>query len=403
MRVILRNGTIITPYRVLQKGSLVIEREKIVKVVPHSNPEINDGDTVIDVGGKYVAPGFIDIHSHGGGGHDFMDGTPEAFIEGARAHLSFGTTSILPTTLTSTMDELFKSLDSFHQAQQIDSDGPELLGLHLEGPYFAMEQKGAQDPRYIKDPVPEEYIDVLNYSNAIKRWTIAPELPGAMAMASYLRERGVVCSIGHSNAIADEVEQAVESGFSLVTHLYSAMSTVRRINAYRYAGVVESSLLLDDLFVEIIADGSHLPKSLLQLVYKTKGPDAVCLVTDSMRAAGMPEGRTILGSLENGYEVIVEDGVAKLLDRSAFAGSVCTADRLVRNMVQLAQVPLIDAIRMITLTPARVLNVHDRKGSLSPGKEADVVVFDADINVSMVLTKGKVCYSKEAGVQNENI
>ncbi len=401
MRVIIRNGTIITPYRVLERSSLIMEDGVITAVVPHSDLEIGDEDTVFDVGGDYVAPGFIDIHSHGGGGHDFMDGTPEAFLEGARAHLSYGTTSILPTTLTSTTEELFRTLDSFHKAQTAQVVGPELLGLHLEGPYFALEQKGAQDPRYIKNPSPDEYKAIVDYSKSIKRWTIAPELPGALEMARYLREHGIVCSIGHSNAISDEVEQAVENGFTLVTHLYSGMSTVRRINAYRYAGVVESALLLDDLVVEIIADGAHLPKSLLQLVYKTKGADAICLVTDSMRAAGMPEGKTILGSLDDGQEVIVEDGVAKLLDRSAFAGSVCTADRLIRTMVQLAQVPLVEAIRMLTLTPARVLDIQDRKGSLAPGKEADIVVFDADIKISMVLVKGKLGFSRNLEVKNE--
>lgn len=401
MRVIIRNGTIITPYRVLERSSVVIEKGVITAVVPHSDLEINDGDTVFDVGGDYVAPGFIDIHCHGGGGHDFMDGTPEAFIEGSKAHLPYGTTSILPTTLTSTNEELFRTLDSFYTAQTADVVGPELLGLHLEGPYFSLEQRGAQDPRYIKNPSPDEYKEILNYSNSIRRWTIAPELPGALEMARYLRERGVVCSIGHSNAISDEVEQAVENGFTLVTHLYSAMSTVRRIDAYRYAGVVESSLLLDDLTVEIIADGAHLPKSLLQLIYKVKGSNAICLVTDSMRAAGMPEGKTILGSLDDGQEVIVEDGVAKLPDRSAFAGSVCTADRLIRTMVQLAQVPLVEAIRMLTLTPARVLRIHDRKGVLAPGKEADIVVFDADITISMVLINGRVGYSRNSEEQNE--
>ena len=390
MRFIICNGTIITPHRVLQGGSLIIEEGKIVAVVPHSNFTTDSATTVVDVGGQYVAPGFIDIHTHGGGGHDFMDGTPEAFIQGAKAHLPYGTTSILPTTLTSTTEELFRTIDNFHIAKNADVCGPELLGLHLEGPYFAMEQRGAQDPRYIKDPNPEEYTEILKYSGAIKRWTIAPELPGALGMARYLRERGVICSIGHSNAISDEVEQAVENGFTLVTHLYSGMSTVRRINAHRYAGVVESALLFDDLVVEIIADGVHLPKSLLQLIYKMKGPERICLVTDSMRAAGMPEGKSILGSLANGYEVIVEEGVAKVLDRTSFAGSVCTADRLIRTMVQLAQVPLVDAIKMLTLTPANVLNIQDRKGSLAPGKDADVVVFDADIHVSMVFVKGEV-------------
>lgn len=393
MRTVFRNGTVITPYRVLEESSVVIEEGRIQYIAPDSEVDLDLSCTeVIDVGGRYIAPGFIDIHCHGGGDYDFMDGTVEAFIQASNAHLRYGTTSMLPTTTTSTTEELFKAIDSFKLARDMEC-GPNLLGLHVEGPYLAYEQRGAQDPRYIKEPSPEEYNAILDYSDVIKRWTIAPELPGAMEMAQLLRERGIVCSIGHSDAFFDDVVRAVESGFTHVTHLYSAMSMVRRINAYRHAGVVESALLLDDLTVELIADGAHLPQSLLQFVYKVKGPDKICLVTDSIRAATMPEGVTTLGSKEDGQVVIVEDGVAKLPDRSAFAGSTCTADRLIRTMVQLAQVPLADAVRMLTLTPAKVLGVNDRKGSLSPGKDADIVVFDDDIHVSLVMINGKTCYS----------
>ena len=393
MRTVFRNGTVITPYRVLEESSVVIKEGRIQYIAPDSEVDLDLSCTeVIDVGGRYIAPGFIDIHCHGGGDYDFMDGTVEAFIQASNAHLRYGTTSMLPTTTTSTTEELFKAIDSFKLARDMER-GPNLLGLHVEGPYLAYEQRGAQDPRYIKEPSPEEYNAILDYSDVIKRWTIAPELPGAMEMAQLLRERGIVCSIGHSDAFFDDVVRAVESGFTHVTHLYSAMSMVRRINAYRHAGVVESALLLDDLTVELIADGAHLPQSLLQLVYKVKGPDKICLVTDSIRAATMPEGVTTLGSKEDGQVVIVEDGVAKLPDRSAFAGSTCTTDRLIRTMVQLAQVPLADAVRMLTLTPAKVLGVNDRKGSLSPGKDADIVVFDDDIHVSLVMINGKTCYS----------
>jgi N-acetylglucosamine-6-phosphate deacetylase len=218
----------------------------------------------------------------------------------------------------------------FKKARE-NQDGPELLGLHLEGPYFSMEQRGAQDPRFIKNPDREEYMKILDYSGDIIRWTVAPELEGALEMGRELKSRGVLPSIGHSNAIYEDVQRAFENGFTHVTHLYSGMSMVRRINAYRYAGVVESAFLIDDMTVEIIADGKHLPQSLLKLIYKIKGPDRICLVTDSMRAAGMPDGEYILGSLRTDQKVVVEDGVAKLPDRSAFAGSVATADRLVKT------------------------------------------------------------------------
>lgn len=397
IRTILANGTVITPIRALHSSSVIVEGGRIAAVLPSDQVEMQEQDRVIDVGGAYVAPGFIDIHTHGAGGHDFMDGSVEAIMEAARTHLRYGTTTIMPTTLTSDLDELFDTLDKFAQAKSKLKDGPNLHGLHLEGPYFSREQAGAQDPRYIKNPDPDEYRRIVGYSGEVKRWTIAPELPGALEMGRYLSERGILCSMGHTNAVYEDVVAAVENGFRLVTHLYSAMSGVRRINAYRYAGVIESALLLDELTVEVIADGVHLPKSLLQLTYKVKGPDRICLVTDSMRGAGMPEGESILGSLKDGQRVIIEDGVAKLPDRSAFAGSVSTSDRLVRTMVKLAEVPLVDAVKMVTLTPAKLLGIAERKGQIAPGKDGDLVVFDADINVSLVMVGGQVRFEQSQG------
>lgn len=255
-----------------------------------------------------------------------------------------------------------------------------------------MNQRGAQDPKYIKAPQPEEYEQILSASNRIIRWSAAPELSGTSAFARRLREKSVLPSIAHSDAVYEEVVEAFELGFRHVTHLYSGMSTIIRKDGFRYPGVLESAYAIDEMTVEIIADNCHLPPELLKLVYKSKGPDQIALVTDSMRAAGQPEGESILGSLQKGQRVIVEDGVAKLLDKTAFAGSVATADRLVRTMVQAAEVPLSDAIRMMSSTPAKILGLKN-KGVLSAGYDADMVIFDRDIRVKMTIVGGTVVYS----------
>jgi N-acetylglucosamine-6-phosphate deacetylase len=377
---------------VLTDGLVVIDGDKIVEV-SSKNIEIPDAIT-IDAKGNYVTPGFIDIHVHGGGGHDFMDATEEAFLRIAELHAQFGTTSMLPTTLSSTKEEMLKALAAYDQANARNEKGSQFLGMHIEGPYFAMNQRGAQDPRFIRDPDPAEYQEILSRSTSVRRWSAAPELKGAIEFGRYMRSKNVLPALAHTDAIYEDVIVAFENGYTLATHLYSAMSGVTRKNAFRYAGVIESAFIIDEMDVEIIADGVHLPAPLLKLVYKIKGADRTALITDAMRAAGMPPGESILGSLSNGLKVIVEDGVAKLPDRSSFAGSVATADRLVRTIVNAGEVPLSDAIKMITSTPARILNVSDRKGSLMKGKDADIVIFDNNINIQMTMIGGKIVFGR---------
>lgn len=391
-RVKLINGKVITPYRIINNGTVAFENGRIIHA-SESDIEL-DGCTVIDAGGNYISPGFVDIHTHGGGGFDFMDGTPEAFIGAAEMHARHGTTSLVPTTLTCSNEELEITFEAYRQAKASNEKGAQFLGIHLEGSYFAMSRKGAQDPRYIKTPCKEEYKKILELSGDITRWSAAPELEGAMEFGSYIRSRGVLPSIGHSDAIYEQVLEAYENGFTHVTHLYSAMSVAHKRGAYKYAGVVESAFLIDDMTVEMIADGVHLPPCLLRLIYKIKGPSRTALITDSMRAAGIPEGESILGSLKDGQKVIVEDGVAKLMDRTAFAGSVATADRLVRTAVQQAEIPLIDAVMMMTMTPAVIVGAGSRKGSLEKGKDADMVIFDQDIDVKMTIIGGNIVFDK---------
>lgn len=392
MKTAIVNGKVITPAAVLDGKVLVLEGGVISEIAD----SIPAGAESIDAGGFYVAPGFIDMHTHGAGGADFMDGTIEAYLTAARMHAQHGTTMLFPTTLTSTNEALFDSLSTYGKALELcGKDGAAFGGMHLEGPYFAPEMAGAQDPRYLRDPKPEDYNAILDRTHHIARWSFAPERPGSAEFASELKKRGIVSSIGHTNATFADCDAAFKAGCSLMTHFYSCMSTITRRNAYRYAGVIEYGYWQDAMDIEIIADGIHVPSDLLKLVVKIKGTEHIALVTDSMRAAGMPEGPSILGGLQGGQEVIVEDGVAKLLDRSAFAGSVATTDRLVRTMVREACVSLPEAVRMVTVNPARIMGIADRKGRISPGFDADIVIFDNDINISETIIKGKTVYRNE--------
>jgi N-acetylglucosamine-6-phosphate deacetylase len=385
------NGRIITPKGIINGGSILLQEGKIADI---SEQDIYVEDaTIWNANGKYISPGFIDIHVHGGGGHDFMDNSLTAFLEIAKTHAKYGTTALCPTTLSCEKDDLIDTLRLYRLAEKHNSMGADFIGMHIEGPYFSMNQRGAQDPRYIRDPNREEYMEILAQTDVIKRWSAAPELKGALQFADDLKAKGILVALAHTDAVYEEVIAAFERGFIHATHFYSCMSGVSRKNAFRYAGVVESAYLIDDMTVEIIADGVHLPPPLLKLVYKIKGTRKTALITDAMRAAGMPPGPSILGGLKGGLPVIVEDHVAKLPDRSAFAGSVATTDLLVRNMIMLADVPLLEAVKMISITPACIMGVASNKGSLEVGKDADVVLFDDDIRIDTTIVKGNIVYS----------
>lgn len=387
------NAQIILQDRIV-RGAVLTEDSKIKEVLLEGQFTRSDFEyaDLIDVNGQYLSPGFIDIHIHGGGGSDFMDGTEAAFRQIASTHARYGTTAMVPTTLTTTQQRLEETLASYENVKETSIDGAQFLGIHLEGPYFAMSQRGAQDPRYIRNPDPQEYVPLLEKYDSIVRWSAAPELEGALAFGEYLVSKGKIAAIAHTDAVFEDAEKAYGAGYNLMTHFYSAMSGVTRRNAFRYAGVIEAGYLIDGFDVELIGDGIHLPAPLLRLIYKVKGPDKMVLITDAMRAAGTDDTTSILGSFDDGIEVLVEDGVAKLTDRTAFAGSVATTDRLVRTMLGLNDIPLVEIIRMLSLNPARVMGVETRKGSIEVGKDADLVIFDEEVRVSLTMVNGRVVY-----------
>ncbi|MEO3407868.1 N-acetylglucosamine-6-phosphate deacetylase [Mucilaginibacter sp. CAU 1740] len=387
------NARIVMPKGIITNGTLIAENGRI-KAIEYG-PVDFACDNEIDAEGNILSPGFIDIHVHGGGGYDFMDNTVDAYLKIAEMHARFGTTAMAPTSLSTGLPDLVNTLACYEKAITQNHNGADFIGFHIEGPYVSMEQKGAQNPLYIRDPNPTEYTSIIERFPFVKRWSAAPELPGAMEFGRYLKANHVLPAIAHTDAVFEDVIEAFNNGFTHVTHFYSCMSTVFRKDAMRYAGSVEATYFLDDMTVEIIADGVHLPPALLKLVCKLKGYDNISLITDAMRAAGLPPGESYLGTIEDNFKVIVEDDVAKLPDRSAFAGSVATCDKLVKNMVQLADVPFVEAIKMMTINAAKIMGVDGQKGSLEVGKDADLVLMTDDFKVLQTVVRGKTVYKAE--------
>jgi N-acetylglucosamine-6-phosphate deacetylase len=373
-------------------GSILVENGVILSCGNETNT-ISDAE-VVDGGGCYAAPGFVELHAHGAGGFDFMDASPEEFARACKTHLLHGTTTILPTTLTGEFENIYGVIDRFRASKAFLREGPFTPGLHLEGPYLAMSQRGAQDPRYIKNPDQAEYRALIEYAAGdIARWTVAPELPGALEMGNVLIQAGILASMGHTDAEYSTVVEAVHHGYTHITHLYSCTSTIVRRGGFRYPGVIESAYMLDDLTVEVIADGCHLPPELLHMVYRLKTPERVALITDSLRCAGQDVTESVSGPLHNGQRILIEDGVAKLPDRTAFAGSVATADRLLRVAHQQAGVPLADCVCMMSETPARILGLSHKKGRLAPRLDADIVLLNSDLSIRAVYFGGKLVQS----------
>lgn len=380
------NAKILTPQGWLKDGSVLIRDGKILEVTNCDLAVI--GAQLVDVKGMYVLPGGVEIHAHGGGGRDFMEGTEDAFRKAAATHMQYGTTSIFPTLSSSTVPMIEAAAETCTKLMA-EPDSP-ILGLHLEGHYFNMKMAGGQMPENIKDPDPNEYIPIVEKWNCIKRWDAAPELPGALQFGKYITGKGILASVGHTQAEYEDIHAAFEAGYSHATHFYNAMPGFHKRREYKYEGTVESIYLMDDMTVEVVADGIHVPPTILRLVYRIKGVERTCLITDALACAASDSQEAF------DPRVIIEDGVCKLADRSALAGSVATMDRLIRTMVQKAEIPLADAVRMASETPARIMGVSDRKGSLQKDKDADILVMDEDLNVRAVWAMGKLVVDKLA-------
>lgn len=375
----IKSTRIISDGRIIS-GFVYLENGKIAAVTDENLPF----DEEYDAGDDYVSAGFIDIHTHGGGGFPF-EGEVDDIVGGVNFHLTHGTTSICPTISAAPIEDMIRSLGNIREAMKDEKVLSNIIGAHLEGPYLSLAQTGAQAGACITLPVKKDYEMIANeYKGTLARWTYAPENDEGGEFARYMKTMGVVTSAGHTNAKYSDMKTALGEGCRLVTHLYSCTSTVTRDHGFRSLGVIESTFLEDGISAEIIADGKHLPPELIRMIYKIKGADGIIAVTDSLSLAGTDVkcGRMSL------TDFIIEDGVCKLLDRSAFAGSIATADILLRVLTAEANIPITEAIKLLTVNPARVMGLTD-KGDISSGKDADIVIFDDDVRVKAVFVGGK--------------
>lgn len=376
MKKIYTDCRIINDGKVICGKDIVAENGYIGQIAPAGS--VTDGD-IISLGGNYISAGFIDIHCHGGNGFEFVDGTEDAVIGACEIHYRHGTRVIYPTVSASDSNVTYKALEAVEKAK--NKCLTVIPGVHLEGPYLAPAMCGGQNISTLRRPDEDEYSGLYErFGNLISRWTYAPEEDIDFKFTEFLRDNGITASAGHTAAVYDDIKGAFERGCGLITHLYSCTSTVTRSGGFRKLGVIESAFLIKEMYVEAIADGKHLPYELLKMIVDIKGTDRVCLITDALRPGGY--GKEYEGKVFDNCAVpfIIEDGVAKLPDRSAFAGSIATMDILLKTAVE-AGIPLPECVRMITETPARVMGLKEY-GRIEAGCKAVFTVFDEGLNIT---------------------
>ncbi len=372
-RYALVNGRVVLPDEVVAGKAVVVNGSRIEDVtgIGYLGSDVPQ----IDVGGRIITPGLIDIHTHGALGHTFNEPTAEAFRVITEENGKRGVTSLVATTATAPIADLVASLEFTRRWMGETHTGAQVLGAHVEGPYFSLPQAGAQDPANIRNPNDGTVDQLLEHHDVIRQLTYAPELPGAIGLTRKLVKLGIVAAGGHSSAIEVEVAAAIDAGMRHIIHIWSAQSTTVREGPWRKPGMLEVTLTYPGLTVEMICDNKHLPPTLMKLAYKCIGPDRLCAISDATSGAGLPEGSKFsMGEMS--YDV--HDGVGMMLDRSAFAGSTTLLNQMVPILMEQVGVSLPRAVRMASLNPARVLGIEHQKGRLKAGRDADIAVFNED-------------------------
>jgi len=381
------NGAIVTDSGIIPDGMLIARAGRIEQVGPYVPDLIPPAAERIDAGGLYIAPGFVDIHVHGGAGSDFMDATPADIETVFRYHSAHGTTSLCPTTATAPLDEILTTLDALARYRSGEQRWGRALGAHIEGPYLAMSKRGCHLPEHLRNPDGREWRQILE-RGPIASMTLAPELPGARELVEALQKQGANASAGHSEALYHEISESIAWGVNHVTHLYCAMTDAmnnrwRGTPHPRAAGIVEAVYLDDRLSSELITDGKHLSREMLLLAWRNKGYEKLAIITDAMRGAGMPDGEYTFGP-RHGMVAVVRGRESRIPDGTALASSVFPMNEMVKVFRDLVGCPLWQAVRMASLTPAEIVREADEIGSLAKGKRADVILIDDDVNVKAV-------------------
>jgi N-acetylglucosamine-6-phosphate deacetylase len=398
--MIFTNGRLIFPDGIRDGLEVVAEKGKITAIRPPAPSVRRTGDrghanavdgspasSVLDLQGNYLAPGFIDLHVHGALGRDTMEASAEAFQTICDYHATGGTTSLLLTTATAPMDKI---ADVLNTARDCRHSIKQLAGVHVEGPFISKAKCGAQRAEFIQDPSNASVQKLLDHADVIKRITIAPELRWAPEAIEHFHMRGISVSGGHSDAWDEEAREGFARGMNSVTHTFNCMSSARRRGIYRVGGLLEFALSEPRISCELIADGHHVSETLMTMLYRAKGSGGICLVTDAIAGAGLPDGSRF--SLF-GRDCLVGSGVCLLADRSALAGSASRMIDLVRKMVMEVNVPLHEAIMMATGNPVRAIGL-EAKGCLMVGADADLVVLSPDLKVLQTFTGGQEVWCK---------